>query len=86
MKRKVTSSNHIEHSYSIEVIRTLPPTYALPVIVANPSLSSKPTRLISMMSWSPGVTGDFHLYGNGIQYTVKLGGNGLFNVVWCGAV
>lgn len=40
---------------------TLPPTYAFPVIVANPKRSSKLTRLISMISWSPGVTGDFHL-------------------------
>lgn len=38
-----------------------PPTYAFPVIVAKPSLSSKPTRLISITKSSPGVTGDFHL-------------------------
>ena len=40
---------------------TLPPTYALPVMVANPNRSSKLTRLISIIKSSPGVTGDFHL-------------------------
>lgn len=46
-------------SVSICFSYTLPPTYPLPVMVAKPRRSSKFTKLISIISWSPGVTGLF---------------------------